>query len=133
MEFGEGISAAKFKELTKKSHTHQAGRNKFNAQKTSYNGVMYDSKVEAAYAAKLDILRKAPGAERVVNVERQVKFPFDYNGKHICSYQADFVITYADGRKEYHEVKGFETRESVIKRKLMDAFYGIKVKVVKQA
>lgn len=130
-EFGEGIITAKeFREG--KHHVHQAGRNKFNAQKISYGGVMYDSKAEAGYAMKLDVLKKAPGADKVVSYDRQVKFPFDLNGKHICSYQADFVVLFGDGRKEYHEVKGFETRESSIKRKMMEAFYGIKVKVIKQ-
>jgi hypothetical protein len=129
-EFGEGISVKP--EVLQKHHLHMAGRNKFQAQKTMYNGVMYDSKIEAAYAARLDVLRKASGADKVVDVERQKKFSFDHGGVHICSLIIDFVVKYADGRTEYHEVKGFETRESSIKRKLAKAFYGLEIKVIKQ-
>jgi hypothetical protein len=131
MKFGEGISVEQFKKEVKR-HQHASGRNKFNAMKVSYGGVMYDSKAEAGYAMKLDLLKKAPGADKVVSYERQVKFSFDHNGKHICSYQCDFVVTFGDSRVEYHEVKGYETRESSIKRKLMEAFYGVKIKVIKQ-
>ena len=128
--FGEGISVKTKVEVA--HHKHMAGRNKFQAQKTTYNGVLYDSKIEAAYAARLDVLRKAAGKDKVVNVERQKKFSFDHGGVHICSLIIDFVVHFADGRVEYHEVKGFETRESSIKRKLAKAFYGLEIKVIKQ-
>lgn len=132
-EFGEGIAkprgAAALAEA-KKHHTHAAGRNKFNAQKTSYNGVLYDSKKEAEYAAKFDVLRKAAGKDKVVKVERQVPFSFDHNGVHICKYILDFKLTMGDGRIRYLDIKGFETREFSIKRKLLKAFYGIEIEVI---
>jgi hypothetical protein len=130
-EFGEGITVDDYRKLRSDKGGNARG-NKFNAQKTSYNGVMYDSKLEASYAFRLDTSRKAAGKDRVVNIERQKKYSFDLNGKHICSYVLDFMVTFADGRVEYHEVKGFETRESSIKRKLMKAFYNIDLKVIKQ-
>jgi len=107
-------------------------RNKFNAQKTSYNGILYDSKLEARVAFKIDALTKAAGNDRVVNVERQVAYSFDYNGTHICKYVCDFVITFVDGRKEWWDAKGVEMREGKIKCALMLAFYGITVKLIKE-
>lgn len=128
MKFGEGIAAAK--ESQKPKH------NKYNAIKTVFNGQVYDSRHEAAYAQTLEKLKKAANPkDRVIKIERQVKFSFDYNGLggppiHICSTIIDFKITYGDGRVEYHDPKGVKTRESSIKRKLMKAFYGIEVKFV---
>lgn len=134
MEFGEGISIEKFKELQKKSDKGgNARRNKYNAQKTMYNGVMYDSKWESRVAYKLDMLRKAEGKDRVTDIERQVHFSFDHNGVHICKYVCDFKVTFADGRIEYWDAKGVEMREGRIKMKLMEAYYGIKVKLIKES
>ena len=123
IRFGQGVAASKV--VVKQKH------NKYNAIKTMYNGQLYDSKHEAAYAQHLDVLRKASDPKkRVADIERQVKFSFDHNGFHICSLIVDFKITYADGRVEYHDPKGKETREASIKKKLAKAFYGIDVKFV---
>lgn len=132
-EFGEGVAKPRGAEalaLAKKHHTHAAGRNKFNAQKTLYNGVLYDSKKEAEYAAKFDTLRKAAGKDKVVKVERQIEFPFIHNEVKICKYVCDFRLTMGDGRIRYLDIKGFETREFSIKRKLLKAFYGIEIEVI---
>ena len=132
-EFGEGIAkprgAAALK-AAKEHHKHAAGRNKFNAMKTAYNGVMYDSKKEAEYAAKFDQLSKAAGKDKVVKVERQIPFSFDHNGVHICKYILDFRLTMGDGRVRYLDIKGFETREFSIKRKLLRAFFGIEIEII---
>ena len=132
MKFGEGLAQVKRNEIVKRvGHNHVGvGRNKFNATKTLYNGILYDSKKEAGFAMKLDILRKASGKDRVIEIERQVTFSFDLNGHHICKYKPDFKVTYSDGRIEYIDVKGMETREFSIKKKLLKAFYGIDVKIV---
>lgn len=123
LSFGQGIALEKLP--AKQKH------NKYNAIKTMYNGVLYDSKHEASYAQRLDTLRKAANPkDRVAEIERQVKFSFDHNGFHICSMVVDFKITFGDGRVEYHDPKGKETREASIKKKLAKAFYGIDVKFV---
>lgn len=129
--FGEGISVQEFRDKVK-SDKGGNKRNKYNAVKTMYNGVMYDSKLEARVAHRIDLMKKAAGKERVADVERQVAFSFDYNKIHICKYVCDFVITFADGHKEYWDAKGVEMREGRIKSKLMLAFYGITVKLVKE-
>jgi hypothetical protein len=97
-----------------------------------YEGVMYDSKLEARVAHRIDQMKKAQGKERVTAVERQVSYSFDLNGIHICKYVCDFVITFGDGRKEWWDAKGAEMREGRIKSKLMLAFFGITVKLVKE-
>ena len=97
---------------------------KFNASKARYNGTVYHSKKEAAYAARLDMLKKAADPkERVDAWERQVKIPLVVNGKLIANWYVDFRIVYADLRIEYHEVKGFQTEDYRLKRKLFEAIY----------
>lgn len=101
----------------------------------------YDSKKEAAYAAKLELLRNATNpAERVVKIEEQVRYELipsqRMGGKVVersCNYVADFLVTYADGRKEVVDVKSKATESLpvfVIKRKLMLHVFGIQIKVV---
>jgi uncharacterized protein DUF1064 len=100
------------------------GRNKFNAIRQTYNGVSYHSRREAQYAAELDLLRKAKRkADRVVDVQRQVRVPLDVNGKHITNYIVDFVVRFGDGREEWIEVKGFATDTFQLKQRLFQALY----------
>lgn len=89
-----------------------------------YNGVLYDSKKEAGHAALLDACRgSVVPAYQVVDVKRQVHIPMVVNGHLICKYIVDFVVTYGDGRVQYEEVKGFETKIWKIKEKLFRAIY----------
>lgn len=101
---------------------------KFGNQFTEYNGRKYHSKKEARYARELDLLRfcKDPSL-RVVNVETQPRFPIAVNGRLICTYVADFRITYADGRIEVVDVKGFRTDVYKIKKKLVEAVHNIEI------
>lgn len=93
-------------------------RNKYNAKPTCYNGIKYHSKLEAKYAQDLDWRLKA---KDIKSWKRQVKISLDVNGKHICNYYIDFVITHNDDSIEYIEVKGFETQVWKLKWKLFQA------------
>jgi len=97
-------------------------------------GVLYDSKLEMKYAAKLDLLRHAIREdERVVDVRRQVSIPLEVNGHLICTYRCDFEVIYADGRVELHEVKGLSTPEWRIKERLVRALFpGQTLRVIKK-
>ena len=46
-----------------------------------------------------------------------------------CSYKADFVYG-EDGKTVVEDVKGFRTKEYIIKRKLMLERYGIRIRDV---
>jgi predicted nuclease of restriction endonuclease-like RecB superfamily len=96
---------------------------KYFNKKTEYGGIRYDSKAEATYAQQLDLMRHARGKDRVDSWERQVRFPLIVNGIKICDYICDFLVRYADGRKELVEVKGFVTPEFRIKEKLFRATF----------
>ena len=93
-------------------------------KRTQYNGTLYHSKKEADYAALLDMLKNAADPkQRVEKWTRQVRVPLIVEGKLIANWYCDFEVTFADGRIELHEVKGFDTEVWRLKRKLFEALY----------
>lgn len=94
--------------------------NKFSARRTGYNGCSYASKAEARHAATLDVLLRG-GA--IKGWTRQVPIPLSVNGRPVCRYVVDFRVEHLDGRIEWVEVKGHETPEFKLKRKLFEAAY----------
>ncbi len=105
----------------------QYRKNKYGNKKTVYNGIKYDSKKEAEYAFRLDVLKKSGEVNRW---ERQINYKLEVQGIKICSYRLDFKVYYSDGRIEYVDVKGYRTTEYKIKAKLMRACHGIQIKEV---
>jgi len=99
-------------------------RTKYNAKRTEYNGVTYDSKREANRAWELDMMIKAGD---VLKVERQPRFDIYANGKFIAFYKADFKVFYPKGYFEVEDVKGMRTPMYRIKKKLVEAIYGITI------
>ena len=108
---------------------------KYNNKKITVNGHVFDSKKEANRYEELRLLEKA-GA--IKDLRTQVKFKLipaqrdEATGKVVereCSYKADFVYE-EDGKTVVEDVKGFRTKEYVIKRKLMLWRYGIRIKEV---
>ena len=95
-------------------------KNKYHAKTCVYDGFNYDSIAEANYAMELDWRLKAREFERW---ERQVPIRIEVNGYHICTTKVDFLIHHKDGNKELVEVKGFETPDYRIKKKLIEAVF----------
>lgn len=101
---------------------------KYRNVQTEYGGQKFMSKKEAEYAMQLDWQRKATSPrDRVVEWVPQVPFQVILNGVKICKYIADFKVTYADGRVEIVDVKGVRTDVYRLKKKLVEAQYGIKI------
>lgn len=99
-------------------------RRKYGNKTCQYAGATYHSRLEAAFAMELDQLRRARlKKDRVQDWKRQVKVSLDVNGSHICNYYVDFFVTYADGREEWVEVKGFTTPDWKLKERLFRAIY----------
>lgn len=107
---------------------------KYRSKKTVVDGQKFDSKKEANRYQELLLLEKA-GV--IKNLSRQVKFVLipsqrDESGKVVereCSYKADF--TYEEGIKTVVEdVKGYRTKEYIIKRKLLLWQYGIRIREI---
>jgi len=102
---------------------------KYGNKPCTVDGHRFDSRREADYYEQLKI-EKIAGL--IKSFERQVEFPLSVNGSVICRHRVDFLVTLPDGRREVREVKGFETAEWNIKRKLFSALNAdIEYKVVK--
>lgn len=100
-------------------------------RKSKYGNVKthgFDSKAEYARWQELVILQKAG---KIMELERQVKFPLFVGEVLVCTYVADF--TYKDtGRCAtfVEDVKGVRTAIYRLKKKLMLAVLGVKIKEV---
>ena len=98
-------------------------QSKYSNKKTSYKGIIYDSKKEAKRAYELDMMQRAG---LIHNLERQKSFElqpsFKVNGKTVraITYIADFVYI-KDGKTIVEDVKGSKktlTEVYRIKKKL---------------
>lgn len=83
-------------------------------------GHWHQSRGEAAYCNQLYLLKKAG---EIINVEQQIQYSLDVNGKHITNIRPDFRVTLNDGSETIHEYKGMETQIWQIKKKLFEALY----------
>lgn len=102
---------------------------KYHNKKTIYNGVSFMSKKEAGYARTLDALKHAKDPkERVVVYVTQKPFQIELNGIKICKYICDFEVLYKDGHIEIVDCKGYKTDIYRLKKKLVEAQYGITIK-----
>lgn len=84
---------------------------KYGARRTEYAGIHFRSKLEADYAAYLDILKAAGEVETWEYESRKCKFKLELDGLYYGSYTIDFFVKYADGSEEYIETKGAVTRD----------------------
>jgi hypothetical protein len=90
-------------------------KNKYKAKKQAYNGVKYDSTLEAKVAEDLDWQLKAG---ELIEVKRQVKIPLMVNRIVICNYYCDFRVVDKHGQVIYIEAKGLELPLWILKKKL---------------
>lgn len=101
---------------------------KYRNIQTEYNGFKYMSKKEAEYAMTLDSLKRATNKkDRVISFEKQIPFQIEINGIKVFKYIADFKVFYADDRVEIIDVKGVRTDVYRLKKKCVEAQYGIKI------
>lgn len=106
---------------------------KYHAKKTELDGITFDSRKEADRYAELKLLERS-GA--IHNLRRQVRYELipaqKKDGKTVeraCHYIADFVYE-ENGKTVVEDVKGYRTKEYVLKRKLMLQVHGIEVREV---
>ncbi len=100
-------------------------RHKFNASPIRDDGNHFSSKLEWSYFRILEFQKKAGD---VLFFMRQV--PFHLPGG--VKYVVDFLIFYSDGRVRFVDVKGMETPEFKMKKKMVEAHYTIEAELVKR-
>lgn len=117
---------------------------KYGSRKVRLDGIVFDSKKEAARYCELKLLQRAG---RIQNLELQKPFELipaqrepDTIGKRggvkkgkiieqSVKYVADFVYT-ENGQTVVEDTKGFRTKDYILKRKMMLYFYGIRIKEI---
>ena len=99
-------------------------KHKFGAERTELDGIKFASKKESRYYSDL-LIRQRIG--EVVFFLRQVPFHLPGGTKYVVDFQ-EFM---ADGTVRFVEVKGFETKEWIMKKKIVESLYPITIEVVK--
>jgi hypothetical protein len=108
---------------------------KYGAKKTTIDGIVFDSKAEAARWVKLEQLQHLG---KVTDLRRQVPIELVPGAKLHGAKRArpairlvvDFTYT-QDGAQVWEDVKGMETPLSLAKRHMAKALKGIDVRVVR--
>lgn len=99
-------------------------KNKYNAKKTLIGGITFDSKKEATRYGVLVLLKRSG---QIKEIELQPRFDIKINGKFCGFYKADFRIEWANGDVTIEDVKGITTPVYNLKKKIIEAMYGIKI------
>lgn len=106
---------------------------KYRAHKTVIDGITFASKKEANRYLELKLLLRAG---KISDLQMQVPFVLieshrrrDGKMEMKCKYVADFVYDIVATKEHVVEdVKGFRTKEYILKRKMMWDKYGIEIK-----
>jgi len=94
-------------------------------EKPVVDGIKFDSPAEAKRYLEL---RQMERFGEVSDIRLQVAYPFIENGKVCFNYYADFVyVLTATGEEVVEDVKGMMTDIYRLKKKLIDARYGIRI------
>lgn len=116
------------KPIPVKAPLKQAKKSKYRAVKTEIDGIMFDSKHEAARYQELRLLEQAG---EISNLRLQVPFELIAKSKYGRSikYVADFVYNDRNGLI-VEDAKGMKTPVYRLKKRMMAEKYGIKIKEV---
>jgi hypothetical protein len=107
---------------------HKCLHNKYNATRVQVDGKMFDSQHEANRYVELCHLQRSG---KIGNLECQTKYEIIINDIHIGYYIADFsYIDRLTGRLVAEDAKGFRTALYKLKKKIVEALYGLKIREV---
>lgn len=101
--------------------------NKYNAKKVTIDGITFDSIDESKY---YKYLKKLKAEGRINDFTLQPKYELqpkftNRRGKNILPihYKADFLVTFPDGTQQVIDVKGMETADFKLKKKMFEYKY----------
>jgi hypothetical protein len=100
-------------------------QDKYKNRKPVVDGIVFDSKKEANRYKELLMFKQA---NLITQLVLQPKFDIVVNNKKIGFYKADFK--YYDNKKGCYiteDCKGFKTPVYKLKKKLVEAYYNIKI------
>lgn len=102
-------------------------RSKYGAVSTMVDGVKFASGREARRYMDLKLLQCAG---EISGLELQPVFPLLVDGVQVGKYLADFRYYKADGELVIEDSKGFKTSTYRLKKRIVEAIYGIQVQEV---
>ena len=108
---------------------------KFNNVKVEIDGHTFDSIKEGEFYGSLKIKKKAG---LIKDFKIQVQYDIMVNNIHIAYYYLDFLIENNDGSFEYIDIKGKDSKTNkfiktgvfALKKRLVEAIYGIKISMI---
>jgi hypothetical protein len=99
-------------------------RSKYNARRTEVDGITFHSRREAKRYAELKLMERAGEIRDLI---LQPEYPVVVGAdKHVCTYIADFAYKHG-ARLMVEDCKGFRTPTYRLKKKLVEALYGIEI------
>jgi hypothetical protein len=102
-------------------------RSKYGAVRTVVDGINFDSKKEAIRYQELKLLERAG---EITELDRQVPYRCEIDGDLICTYKADFQYLENGWKLVCEDVKGFRTPLFKLKKKLVQALFGVEIREV---
>ena len=113
----EHITLEEYKQLQPK------GKSKYKAKKTSVDGHSFDSLKEANYYEELKIRLRVGEIRGFCLQPTFILAPS-------LKYKADFIVFNNDGTSEIIDVKGMKTKEYIVKKKVFEDKFNLKIKEV---
>jgi hypothetical protein len=108
---------------------------KFGNVKVEIDGHKFDSRKESEFYGSLKIKKQAG---LIKNFKMQVPYNIVVNNIHIANYFLDFEVENKDGTIEYIDIKGKDKKTNkfiktgvfALKKRLVEAIYGIKISMI---
>ena len=97
---------------------------KYGNKRTTVNGHSFASQREAGRYQELVLLLRGG---YISDLRLQVRYPLSVNGVKLCTYTCDFAYKEA-GVEIIEDAKGFRTPVYRLKRKLVEALYGVVIR-----
>jgi len=97
-------------------------RSKYGNIRTEVNGIKFASKKEAGRYMELAMLQKAGYVDWFICQPR-------FNLPGGIKYYADFLVVWKDRQTGIEDVKGYDTRVSKMKRKMVEDLYPITIEL----
>jgi hypothetical protein len=106
----------------------RAKRPKYGNTPCELDNLRFASKAEMRRYGVLALLQKA---REIDKLEVHPKYPISINGIQVCVVEMDFAYVDRAGAPHVEDVKGRDNPLSKLKRKLFEAYTGLRVEVVK--
>lgn len=121
------------KSKSKAGSSDSTRKGKYNAKGRRVHGIWCASEAEAVRFEQLKLIE---AAGELIDLEPQPSYPCVINGVKVCVYRADFrykprcLKTGHIGPEVIEDVKGMQTETFILKRKLVEALFKVKLRLI---